>query len=118
MSEDYAAIAAEALDAIADVGFAVTVTRKTSQPSSPNSGAPTMTTDYEITVVQTKTSRAFIIGGQEIIASKTLLVPATGFVPQQGDKVTLGAGNPMRVVRVQATAPGGVDVLYKVDLAS
>jgi hypothetical protein len=119
MTLDTESIIADAIAGIAEAGFSVIFTQKVLQPDSPNSSAPTRTQDYPATVVSTKTSRAFMQNGQEINVAKTLLIGATGFVPRQGDKVTIsGYPNPFGVVRVQQTDPSGVALLFKVDLAT
>ncbi len=119
MSLDNAGIKADALAGIAEAGFSVTFTQQTSGPTSPLDTTPVVTTDYPITAVSTKTSRAFMSSGQEIVVVKTLLIGATGFIPRQGDKVTIsGYAIPFGVARVMPTEPGGVTLMLKVDLTT
>ena len=92
MSLDNAGIIDDALAGIAEAGFGVTFTQKQAQPGSPSSSAPTVTQDYAVTAVSTKTSRAFMAMGQEITVAKTLLtgdlIPQSS-APRQG-KYLLG----------------------------
>lgn len=118
MSEDWGAIAEDAAAAIADTGFAVTFTR-TPAPSGPLDMGPFDPEDQPAMAVQTKTSRAFMARGVEVQVMKTLLVSAS-FEPREGDRMRIGTNSEAEpsygVVRVQGLAPGGVDLLFKVDL--
>ena len=117
MTLDNASIIADATAGIADVGFPVAFTRTTNWPSTPDQNIETGAPDTTMTAVAIKTSRAFLSNGQEIQAAKTLLVAAGIFVPQQGDRATIG-GVDMTVVRVGEISPGGVALLFRIDLAS
>ena len=115
--EDWAAIAAEVAAAIAEVGFAATITRRTG-PQTPWDNAPEAETAYPVTVVddgiKTRYSRAD--DGALIARTARVLTVAVGDVaPAMGDTITVG-GSLHVIAAVMPTAPGGVALLYEVEL--
>lgn len=117
MTLDSAAIAAEAAAAIADNGFTAILTRRIAGPAYPGDTTAAVDQDIPLVVLQTANSRDFVANGQAVVVAKTLLTPATGFAPRQGD-TTIIAGVGYSVARVRPLAPGGVDLFYKVDLTT
>lgn len=117
MAEDWAAIAAEAAGAIADIGFAATVMRKTGGPVTPwDTGAASETT-YPVTVIDSGIKRRYDAGTLIVRQYRSLMVGATGFVPAMGDTITLH-GVAHEIQAVKPTSPGGVDLLYAVEIGA
>lgn len=114
MSEDWAAIAAEASAAIADVGFQVFIERQTSpEPQTPWDATPIDTTSLPVMAVDMGIRKSRV--GGEIAQVRVLLVAAGDYVPEIGDMVTVRDGQ-HAVLAVSPTAPGGVDVMHRVEL--
>jgi hypothetical protein len=117
MAENWVAIASDVIAAIAGVGFDVIVNRKTSGPVTPWDATATVTAALTCKAIDGKPRRIRIDGTSEIRSARVLLVAPGPVVPAQGDKVTV-RGILHDVSAVEAVAPGGVDLLYKVELAS
>lgn len=113
MSENWAAIAAAAASAIASVGFKVTITRPGPGPQTPWATDMQMTETLTATAVDMgiRRSRA----GPEVTMARVLLVAAGDTAPQIGDTVEV-RGQAHAVLAVMPTAPGGVDLMIKVEL--
>lgn len=113
MAEDWAAIAAQVSGAIAEVGQTVTITKRGPGPQNPYSTEMQMTTDTEALAVDMgiRQNRA----GGEYASRRVLLMAAGSEAPVMGDAVTV-RGIKHQVAAVQPTAPGGVDVMIKVEL--
>lgn len=118
MAEDWNAIAAEVAAAIAEVGFAATITRRTG-PQTPWDNAPATETAYPVTVVddgiKTRYSRADD-GALIARTSRVLTIAADGIAPAMGDTITV-RGQSHTIAGVTPTAPGGIDLLFDVELA-
>lgn len=117
MAEDWAGIAADVVEAIAEVGFEVAIRRKATQgsvpwnPVAPNLASPTCK------AIDRKPSVYRISGGAEVARVRALLVGPGANVPVMGDRVTV-RGKEHEVIKVDAVAPGGVDLLYIVEIAA
>ena len=111
--EDWTAIAAEVSAAIADVGLPVTVIRPGPGPQTPWATDIQMAESVTVTAVDMgiRQSRT----GGEITQARVLLVAAGDNAPQIGDMVLM-RGKRHAVMAVMPTAPGGVDVMHKVEL--
>lgn len=118
MSEDYAAIAHEAADAIASVGFAATITPAVAGPTSPWGTTPPGTaTPVAVTVVDTGIKDIYGPGGLIVRRARVLLVGATFITPKMGDVITVrGVAHEIQVVH--EVAPGGVSLMFKVEIAA
>lgn len=117
MAENWAATAADVVEAIASVGFDVTILRKTSGPVTPWDAAATVTSSLTCKAIDGDTRRVRIDGTSEIRSVRVLLVAPGAAVPVQGDKVSV-RGVTHDVGPVEVVAPGGVDLLHIVELAS
>ena len=117
--ENWSAIAAEVAGAIGEVGFAATLTRPAAVGSTPWDAATGAPETFAITVIDggIKTRYSQADNGAMIPRRvRAVTVPATGEAPRMGDTITLADGA-HEVVAVAMTAPGGVALKYKVDLA-
>ena len=113
MAEDWTAIAAEAAAAIADVGFPVTVSRPGPGPQTPWSTEMQM--DETLTALAVDMGIRELRQGGEIVRRRVLLMAAGDTAPRIGDVLTVRDAR-HAVLAVQPTAPGGVDVMVKVEL--
>lgn len=114
MPVDYPLIAQEALDAISEYGFQVKFVRrgsKTGPSYAPVNGA---SSEILVKAIDGK-SRLMALANGVGERKRTILVPASGFAPQKGDKVEI-RGIEHTVLLVENVAPGGVDVLFRVYL--
>lgn len=111
---DWAGVAAEVAGAIGEVGFAATL-EKTAM-TGPAYDPTVTTTTHQITVIddaQRVRDAAGTLIGQTM---RTLTVATGGKIPAKGDRVqVLGAWH--EIAEVRPLAPGGVALLWEVDLA-
>lgn len=116
MSEDWAAISADVIAAIADVGFDVTFTRRTSGPATPHAATAIVPTVTAVKAIDAK-PRWMRVGGTNEITNRRAILMATGvLVPVAGDQITVRS-RPHTIASVRAIAPGGVDLMYIVELS-
>lgn len=111
MAEDWSGTAAEVTAALADVGFAVTLTRpgtKTGPANDPTFGPPTT---HTLRVMQDTLGFGVIDGTTIRAGDVRLMCAAEGIRPTTGDKITV-QGKPYSVVLCEPFAPGGVDLFY------
>ncbi|MDZ7904605.1 MAG: hypothetical protein U5N55_01565 [Cypionkella sp.] len=117
MPENWNAIASEVAAAIGDVGFAVTLRKRTSGPATPWDATGVTITDSELAVVDDR-YRVFDAAGNLLQRSiRTLIVAAGDAIPARADQVQV-RGEWFEIAEVRPLAPGGVDLLYEVDLAA
>lgn len=114
--EDWAAIAAEVAGAIASVGFAATLRRAPIKQATPWDAPVDIAGEvFAVTVVddgiKTMFDRATLITRQ----ARVLTISATGVVPAMDDLLEV-RGVEHRVVAVMPLAPGGVDLLFEVEI--
>lgn len=126
MAEDFAAIAAEADAEIRANGFACTIWKQTDGPKTPWQTVPETYDLHEIFVISsTKLMRdrsGFLIG-------QTMTTLTTGTVAvaiAQGDRIAIGKAladaepaDPEQwseITTLREVAPGGVPLLYKIDM--
>lgn len=117
--ENWSSVAAEVAGAIGEVGFAATLTRPAVDAGTPWGAATGTPETFEITVIDSgiKTRYSQADNGAMIPRRvRAVTVPATGEAPRMGDTITLADGS-HEVVAVAMTAPGGVALKYKVELA-
>lgn len=118
MSEDWAAIAAEVAGAIASVGFTATIARPTTGPVTPWDTTPEGTPDsIPVTVIDDAFKDRYVPGSLITRRVRVLTIGATGIVPVKSDRITV-RGVEFEIGEVAALAPGGVDLLYEVDLSA
>lgn len=119
MSEDWASIAAEVAFAIEDVGFAATITRKgTGGPSSPDQvnivSKPAPVT-FTVRVIDDGIKDRYAPGGLVTRKARVLTISTAGTTPVKKDRITV-RGVEHEIQAVMPLAPGGVDLLYEVEL--
>lgn len=120
MAEDWAGIAAEVAAAIEEVGFAATLLRAAPgwQPQKPwDTGTAADPTSTPITVIDDGVRDFFGPGGMLLRRARVLTIGATGLVPTTADRIVV-RGETHDIAEVRPTAPGGVDLLYEVELVS
>ena len=117
MPEDWTAIAAEAAEAIADIGVAMTLRKPSlTGPTTPFDLTPQgQPRDFTIYAVP-DSERVRDTGGTLIgVTRETLLVSAIGVVPEKRDEV-LVRGTWREIDSVDTLWHGGVDLLYTLTL--
>lgn len=114
MSEDWAAIQAEVADAVASVGFAATLERQC--PTDGPEGGAEWATVATITVIDDTITRRDA-GGMVTGETRVLTIKGNGIVPQKGWRVQV-RGVWHRIAAVKPLAPGGVDLLIDLELAT
>lgn len=112
MSENWSAIAVEVADAIASVGFTATLERQC-ETEGPEGGAEYATVG-QITVIDDTITRRDA-GGMVTGSTRVLTIKGNGAVPQKGWRVQV-RGVTHRIAAVKPLAPGGVDLLYDLEL--
>lgn len=128
MSEDWDAIAAEVSDAIGGIGFASTL-RQAGEggPLTPGDETPEPDpVDYDITVIDDKYRVRDASGTLIAKTQRTLTIGATGVVPTETDVIAVGVAKAavgvdtvwITIMEVRPLSPGGVDLLYEIDLES
>lgn len=111
MSEDWAGIAAEVAEAIASVGFAATLETQTATTGADD--APTFT-EEAITVIDDQITKRDA-GGMVTGSVRVLTIKGNGTVPVKGWRVQV-RGSWHRIAAVRPLAPGGVDLLFDLEL--
>lgn len=115
MAEDWAAVAAEVADAIAEVGFAAVLEKpgaNTGPEWAPVIGAPTTSA---ITIIDDTINIVNLAGTLVTQEERVLTVSTAGLAPQKADRVQV-RGIWHQISRVTPIAPGGVDLMYEVRL--
>lgn len=118
MTIDYEAIASEVSEAIAEVGFTAILRKETGGPATPwDTGSPTLS-DTEITVLDDGIRDRYIAGTLTTRRSRVLTVAVdNGVIPAKADQVQV-RGVWFEIEEVMPLAPGGVDLLYEVELVT
>ena len=120
--ENWAAIAAEIGMAIAEVGFAATITRPSAalnevqKPWDSPAVPVNASTVFAVTVIDDGI-RDFYQGGLITRRVRVLTIATGAVVPVKSDAITVrGLTHVIDVVR--ALAPGGVDLLYECEISA
>jgi hypothetical protein len=117
MSVDWDGIAAEVSEAIAEVGFAAVLRKKTGGPATPwDEGAATQS-DSEVTVLDDRIREAYVAGTLVTVRRRMLTISTEGARPEKADQIQV-RGKWFEIEEVMPLAPGGVDLLYDVELAT
>ena len=111
MAEDWASIAAEVEDAIASVGFTALIEERCETQSSEGD---TFRLVGEITVIDDRITRRDA-GGMVTGTRRVLTMKGNGIVPEKGWRVEV-RGQVHRIAQVMPLAPGGVDLLFDLEL--
>lgn len=114
MSENWAAVASEIADAIASVGFAATLEQPgtaTGTSYDPTIGAPTL---HSVIVIDDQIKRRDA-GGMVTESVRMLTIRGNGTVPVKGWRVQV-RNQWHRIAQVWPLAPGGVDLLFDLEL--
>jgi hypothetical protein len=114
VSEDWTAVAADATEAIAEVGFAATLIRPNTGPLTPwDAAAGVPGAKLDVVLVRDTWTRRHV-DGTLIMADDVFFLMDSGVTPTANDRLDFGGGDVYRVVRVKPTSPGAVAVLYEV----
>lgn len=112
MSENWEAIQAEIADAIASVGFAATLERQC-ETEGPEGGAEYATVG-EVIVIDDQVTRRDATG-MVTGSTRVLTIKGNGTTPAKGWRVKV-RDQWHRIAVVKLLAPGGVDLLYDLEL--
>lgn len=112
MSENWPAIAAEVAEAIASVGFTASLERQCETEGS--EGGAEYATVGEITVIDDTITRRDA-GGMVTGSTRVLTIKGNGVVPEKGWRVRV-RDTWHRIAVVKPLAPGGVDLLFDLEL--
>jgi len=115
MAEDWNAIAAEVAAAIGDVGFDVTLRKVTIGPATPWDETGITTTDTAMRCIDDRYRVRDAQGNLLQQSMRTLTVAVGEAIPARADRVQV-RGEWHEIAEVRPLAPGGVDLLYDVDL--
>lgn len=116
MSENWTAVASEIAAGLAEVGYAATVTRPAQTATAPHDVTPEgAATQFTVTVLDDGIKDRYEAGS--LVASQVhmITIGATGYVPQKRDRIALSGGD-FEFVQIMPTAPGGVDLLYEIEV--
>lgn len=111
MAEDWAAIQAEVADAIASVGFTAYLEERVETTGSEGDSYRLI---GDITVIDDRIARRDA-GGMVTGTRRVLTVKGNGVVPEKGWRVEV-RGQVHRIAQVMPLAPGGVDLLFDLEL--
>lgn len=115
MPEDWTAVASDVTAALAEVGMAATLTRPGTGPTTPwDATAVTPGAALAVTVMRDTWTRRKVDGAL-ILADDMFFLMDSASAPTINDRLSIG-GEEWRVVRVTPTSPGGVNVLFEVQL--
>ena len=118
MSENWQQIAAEVADAIATVGFTATLQRATTQADTPWDGPLSIEgATFTVTVLDDGIKDRYAPGSMIVRRVRVLTIGAVGVVPAMSDTITV-RGIAHRIEAVLPLAPGGVDLLYEVEISA
>lgn len=118
MAEDWEAIAAEVAAAVAEVGFAATLI----QPGAPTGSAYDPTPGADVTTPITIIDDTVMVSDRpmasDLLGKRTITIATkAGMTPQRGDKIRVGSETPAEIEEIRPLRPGGVVLLWEVDLA-
>lgn len=111
MAENWAVIQAEIADAIASVGFTAYLEQRV---ETSGSEGDTFRLIGEITVIDDQITQRDA-GGMVTGARRVLTMKGNGVVPEKGWRVEV-RGQVHRIAQVMPLAPGGVDLLFDLEL--
>ena len=112
MSENWTAVATEIAEAIASVGFAATLETQCDD-GGPEGGAE-YAQEEAITVIDDQITKRDV-GGMVTGFARVLTIKGNGTVPRKGWRVKV-RGQWHVIATVKPLAPGGVDLLFDLEL--
>ena len=115
MSEDWNAVAIEVAAAIGDVGFTVTLRKKTAGPATPWDATAVTTADTLMACIDDRYRVRDAQGNLLQQSMRTLTVAVGGAVPAKADRVQV-RGEWFEIGEVRPLSPRRLDLLYDVDL--
>jgi hypothetical protein len=115
VAENWDAIANEVAEAIASVGFMATLYRRTASPGLEWQPPSFTTAEYTVIVIDDQIKVRNAVGELTGETRRVLTMSALGTVPQKDDRV-LVRGTTHVVLDVLPVAPGGVDLLFDVEI--
>lgn len=113
MAENWAAVAAEVADALAEVGFAAVLEQPGTETGPDYGPTPGAVTNHAITVIDDQIRRRD--GTGTVTETVRVLTMAATVTPVKGWRVQV-RGAFHRIAQVMPLAPGGVDLLFDVEL--
>lgn len=116
MAENWQAVIADVQRAMRDVGFEVTLRKRTSGPAAPWDTAATVTSDTPLWCIDDRRRQRDATGNLLAQSLRTLTVSIGEAIPAKADRVIV-RGEVCEIKEVRPLAPGGVDLLYELDLA-
>lgn len=118
MTIDYQSIADEISEAIAEVGFTAILRKETGGPATPWDAGSVTVSDTEITVLDDGIRDRYIAGTLTTRRSRVLTVAVdNGVIPAKADQVQV-RGVWFEIEEIMPLAPGGVDLLYEIELVT
>ena len=115
--EDWQGIAAEVVQAIGEVGFAATLTPAPARPADPWSLMGAAPAPVSVTIIDDGIIDLRVAGSSETRKARMVTIAAiVGVVPQISDVLTV-RGRAHNVLAVKPLAPGGVDLMYQLELS-
>lgn len=111
MAENWSAIAAEVADAIASVGFPALLEERQESSGPEGNGFRLF---HDITVIDDRIAKRDA-GGMVTGRTRVLTMKGNGVTPEKGWRVEV-RGEVHRIAQVMPLAPGGVDVLYDLEI--
>jgi len=115
MAENWAAVAAEVAGALAEVGFAATLIEPGAETGPDYDPTPGADVEHAVTVLADQIQRR---DGNGTVTEtvQVLTIAATGVTPVKGWHIE-ARGQRHRIGAVYPLAPGGVDLLFDLELA-
>ena len=113
MAEDWAKVSREVEQAIASVGFQVTLIRN-SLPANPWASAPSPTSNPVLKAVNTKLKEGYKPNSSESSQSNSITV-SSEIKPDLKDFILM-SGKQRKILSVYELAPAGQAVLYRLEL--
>ncbi len=117
MPENWSRVAADVVAAIADVGFDITITRTVSGPTTPGDTTAYVPSTLYCKAIDRKPKTMRLPGTAELITMRSIFVAPGSVVPVMGDILTM-RGVAHQAGQVHTVAPGGVDLLHIVEIAT
>lgn len=118
MAEDWVSISAEVALELGDVGTTAYIIRQGASGGTATNPTPGTTTEHACSVVYETWNTRQIDGEVIRMTDQKVLCSVTDIVPQVGDKFAEQSGGPAKtiVAPVMRLAPGGVNIMYELNV--